>query len=148
MRAANRKACIAFSRNPLTPGSQMALGIFLWSQKCGQSVVSSGFPGMSAPLKFYLSLLQDLGAENCWSLQVRAVSGARALQLQCPYLPVPRGHIQFPLGPRMWAGVGSIDGLSFSAVSGVHTCLGGELSLPRGLGAMSCRLGSVRFRNF
>jgi len=44
------------------------------------------------------------------------------LPLECPYLPVPRGPIQFPLGPGMWAGVGSIGGLSRSAVSGVPTC--------------------------
>jgi len=66
------------------------------------------------------------------------------LLLECPYLPVPRGPIQFPLGPGMWAGVGSTSGLSCPAVSGVPTCLGGELSLPRGLGAGSCGPGSMR----
>jgi len=64
------------------------------------------------------------------------VWSAWTLQLQCPYLPVPRGHIQFPLGPVMWGGVGSSVGLSCSAVSGVPTCPGSELSLPRGLGAV------------
>jgi len=74
-------------------------------------------------------------------LQVWEVSG---LPIECPYLSVPRGHIQFPLGPGMWAGVGSIGGLSHSAVSGVPSCPGSELSLPWGLGAVSCGLASAR----
>jgi len=44
----------------------------------------------------------------------------------------------------MWAGVGSIGGLFHSAVSGVPTFLGGELSLTQGLGAVSSRRGSAR----
>jgi len=51
VRAATRRTCAAFSRKPHAPGSKMALGVFLWSQKCGQSVVSSGFPSVSASLK-------------------------------------------------------------------------------------------------
>jgi len=51
------------------------------------------------------------------------------LLFKCSYLPVPRGCIQFPLGPSMWVGVGSVGGLSCSALSGVPTCPGGELSL-------------------
>jgi len=60
------------------------------------------------------------------------------------YLLVPRCLIQFPLGPGMWAGVGSIGGFSRSAVSGVPPCPGSELSLPMVLGAVSCGPGSVR----
>jgi len=62
MRVATRRACAAFSWGPHAPGSQMALGVFLWSQKCGQTVVSSGFRGVSAPLKVLLSLPWDLAA--------------------------------------------------------------------------------------
>jgi len=67
------------------------------------------------------------------------------LHLECPYLLVPRGPIEFPLRPGMWAGMGSIGGLSHSAVLGVPTCLGSELSLPWALGAGSCEQGSARF---
>jgi len=45
------------------------------------------------------------------------VSDAGDLLLLCPYPREPRGHIQFPLGPGMWAGVGSVGGLLCSAVS-------------------------------
>lgn len=71
------------------------------------------------------------------------------LQLEFPYLLVPRGPKQFPLGPGMWARVGSTDGLSQGwqywcpAVLGVTTCLGDELSLPQGLGAGSCGPGQL-----
>jgi len=45
-RAATRRTCTALSGSPRAPGSQMAFCVFLWSQKCGQSVLSSGFPGV------------------------------------------------------------------------------------------------------
>ena len=51
------------------------------------------------------------------------------LQLDCSYLPVPRGLIQFPLGPGVWAKVGRSGALLCPAVSGLPTRLGGELSL-------------------
>jgi len=63
------------------------------------------------------------------------VSDALDPLLLCPYPREPRGHIQFPLGPGMWAGLGNVGGLFCSEVSGVPTCPGGEVSLPRGLGA-------------
>jgi len=66
------------------------------------------------------------------------VSDAGDPLLLRPYPREPRGRIQFPLGPGMWAGVGSVGGLFCSAVSGVPTCLGSEVSLPWGLGAESC----------
>jgi len=50
-RAATRRTFSLLSDSPRAPGSLMAFRVFLWSQKCGQSVVSSGFPGMSASLK-------------------------------------------------------------------------------------------------
>jgi len=56
------------------------------------------------------------------------------LLLECPYLLFPRSPIQFPLGPGMWAGVGSICGLSRFAVSAVPTSLGSALS-PRVIGS-------------
>lgn len=71
------------------------------------------------------------------------VWSAGDLLLECPHLPVPKGPLQFPPGPGMWVRVGIIGSLSCSAVSGVPTCLGNELSLPRGLGAGNCGLGSV-----
>jgi len=49
--AATRKICAALSGSFHAPGFQMAFGVFLWSQRSGQSVVSSGFPGVSASLK-------------------------------------------------------------------------------------------------
>jgi len=70
------------------------------------------------------------------------VSEAADFLLLCPYPREPRGLIQFPLGPGMWAGVSSVGGLFRSAVSGVPTCPGGEVSLPRGLGAESWRQGA------
>jgi len=65
--AATRKICAIFSRSLCAPGFQMAFGVFLWRQRCVQSAVSSGFPGVSASLLVYLSLPRDLGAENCLS---------------------------------------------------------------------------------
>jgi len=53
-----------------------------------------------------------------------AVWTAWFLQLDCPYLPIPKGPIQFPLGPGMWAKVGRSGGPSCPAVSGLPTCLG------------------------
>jgi len=71
------------------------------------------------------------------------VSDAGDLLLLCPYPREPRGLIQLPLGPGMWAGMSSVGGLFSSLVSGVPTCPGAEVSLPRGLGAASCcRQGS------
>jgi len=49
--AATRKICAALSGSFRAPGFQMAFGVFLWSQRCGPSEVSSGFPGVSASLK-------------------------------------------------------------------------------------------------
>jgi len=49
--AATRRTWAALSRSPRAPESQMAFGVFLWSQRYGQSTVSSGFPGVSASLK-------------------------------------------------------------------------------------------------
>jgi len=66
------------------------------------------------------------------------VSGPGVLPLLGPPPREPRGRIQFPLGPGMWAGVGSVGGLFRSAASGVPTWPGGEVSLPRDLGAESC----------
>jgi len=85
-RAATRRTCTALSGSPRAPGSQMAFGVFLWSQKCGQSVVSSGFPGVSASLKIQLSLPWDLGTENCWSGPFRF---RRCLGHRGPATPVP-----------------------------------------------------------
>jgi len=47
----------------------------------------------------------------------------------------------------MCTGVGCIGGLSRCEVSGLPSCLGFELSLSRGLGAVSCGLGSASNRN-
>jgi len=49
--AATRKIYTALSGSFCAPGFQMAFGVFLWSQRCGQSVDSSLFPGVSASLK-------------------------------------------------------------------------------------------------
>jgi len=49
------------------------------------------------------------------------VSQAGVLLLLGPPPREPRGLIQFPLGPGMWAGVGSVGGLFRSAASGVPT---------------------------
>jgi len=49
--AATRKICAALSGSFCAPGFQMAFGVFLWRQRCVQSAVSSGFPGISASLK-------------------------------------------------------------------------------------------------
>jgi len=76
--------------------------------------------------------IQSVPSDSC------GFSNAGDPLLLCPYPREPRGHIQFPLGPGMWAGVGSVGGLFRSAVSGVPTWPGGEVSLPRGLGAESC----------
>jgi len=65
------------------------------------------------------------------------VSDTGDFLLLCPYPREPRGRIQFPHGPGICAGVGSVGGLFRSAVSGVPTCLGGELSLPQGLGTVT-----------
>jgi len=46
-----RKIFASLSGSFRAPGFQMAFGVFLWSQRCGPSVDSSGFPGMSASLK-------------------------------------------------------------------------------------------------
>jgi len=80
---------------------------------------------VSASLKVQLSLPRDLGAENCLSGLFPSgsggVSGAGVLPLLGPPLQEPRGLIQLPLGPGMWAGVGSVGGLLRSAASGVPT---------------------------
>jgi len=65
------------------------------------------------------------------------VSEAGDLLLLCAYFQEPRGRIQFSLVPGIWAGVRTVGGLFRSAVSGMPTCPGGELSLPWGLGAVS-----------
>ena len=92
---------------------------------CAQSAVSSGFPGVSASLKVQLSLPRDLGAENCLSglfpSGSGSVSGAGVLPLPGPPPREPRGPTQLPLGPGMWAGVGSACGLPRSAAPGVPT---------------------------
>jgi len=49
------------------------------------------------------------------------VSQAGVLPLLGPPPREPRGLIQFPLGPGMWAGVSSVGGLFRSAASGVPT---------------------------
>ena len=91
----------------------------LASEMCMQSAVSSGFPGLSASLKVQLSLPRDLVAENCLSglfpSGSGSVSDAGVLPLPGPPLWEPRGLIQLPLGPGMWAGVGSVGGLLRSA---------------------------------
>ena len=49
--AATRKMCASLSGSFRALGFQMAFGVFLWRQRCVQSAVSSGFPGVSASLK-------------------------------------------------------------------------------------------------
>jgi len=66
-------------------------------------------------------------------LQGPAVSLAGVLPLLGPPPREPRGLIQFPLGPGMWAGVSRAGGLFRSAASGVPTWPGGWVSCPYSL---------------
>jgi len=116
--------CRSFREPPCTRVSD-DVWCFPLAPGCAQSAVSSGFPGVSACLKVQLSLPRDLVAENCLSglfpSGSGSVSGAGVLPLPGPPLWEPRGLIQLPLGPGMWAGVGSVGGLLRSAASGVPT---------------------------
>jgi len=97
--AATRRTWAALAR---APEAQMAFGIFLWSHRCGQSVVSSGFPGVSASLKVLLCLPWDLGAQNCLScrsLQFPAVSQMQGSCCSCALIcGTPEAVYSFLLG--------------------------------------------------
>jgi len=140
VRAATRRACPTFSHVPVHRGPNGArhfpLELEVWAKyslfwlpRCACPTECLALP----PTGFGCRELFD------WVPSDRgSVWTSGDLQLEYPSLPVPRDPIQFPLGPGMWARVGSTGGLSCPAVSGVPTCLSDELSLPWGLGAGSC----------
>lgn len=77
----------------------MTLGNFFLSWECGQRVVSSEFSGVSELVRVQLSPPWDLGAGSCVT---RHRPDQQFPAIDCFYIPVSRGTMQFPPETGMW----------------------------------------------
>jgi len=120
----------------------MVFGFFLWRPRCVCREQSLLVSQACLPLWRFSSPFHGIWVQRTVYLvcffQVPVVSQAGVLPLLGPPSREPRGPIQFPLGPGMWAGVSIVGVLFRSAASGVPTWPGGWVSLSLGLGAESC----------